>query len=83
MHTVQPLAVLETITKIIKQNLTINIQPKNATNIGKKVYMVKMKTKEGKREVMQNKAQFKQISSQKIYTNDELTKYEREQKIIK
>lgn len=68
----------------MKENLNINVQPKNATKIGKKVCVVEMKTPEDKQNVMENKSKLKRMVDYKVYINDDLTSYEREkQKIIR
>lgn len=82
--TEDPLVVTETVTNFIKQNLKVNVQPKNIMKIGRKVCVMELKTAEDKREIMQNKANLKHITDPRVYINDDLTKYEREkQKFIR
>lgn len=84
INTEEPVVAVETITKFIKDNLKINVQPKNVTNIGNKICIIELKNAKDKLEIMQNKAKLKQIPDSKVYINEDLTKYEREkQKYIR
>lgn len=80
----EPQEIRKIVTSFIKQNLKVNIQPKNVTKIGRKMYVIKMESAEDKKEIMQNKAKLKQMEDTKVYINDDLTKYERtKEKLIR
>lgn len=61
---------LETFTTFIRQKPNINIKPKNATEIGRKTYVVELNNTVDKQELMQNKATLKEATDARLHIND-------------
>lgn len=66
------------ITEFIKQNLNLDIIPKEVTKIGERTCLIEFENEIQKNEIMQNKKKLKDYKSDRIFINDDLTHRERE-----
>lgn len=64
--------------KFMEQQLNINVRVNTANKIGDKTCLIKLETEQDKEEIMKNKSKLRNLTTDKVYINNDLTKKEKE-----